>query len=510
MSTLMTSGMATSKPCNYQQTSDGGVCICNETYCDTLDVPEPDHGEYILVTSSKDGKRFDATKGYLNTSNSKDLSNRWLEIDDSRKYQKIIGFGGALTDAASIVLSTMKKSMREHFYESYLSPTIGAAYQIIRIPIGASDFSPYMWGYNEQPEHDILLTNITELHPFDRLRADQIKEIETLIPDFKAKLLFCVWSPPPWMKDIQKWTGRNRLLDKYYLTYALYHVKVLNLWQKEGFNIWTLSTGNEPQSASIVAGIPNLRWNLSEQRRWVTDYLRPLLNQNNLKDVNILGLDEVRGYLPSFWLAFEQNATDHHLVDIDMIGVHWYYEDFVDIHVLDLNIQRYQVPILYTEGCEGALVNPMDMTRGPVMGSWKRGQSYVERFIKNFAHGLSGNVDWNMVLDTQGGPSFFKNYADAAIIFNETTQIIYKQPTFYSIAHFSKFLQPDCIRISANLSLVSRLKVGAIAFSCANNTKVIIMQNRNNTPERITVIDKNKSQIQLVLDASSVNTLVYR
>lgn len=312
------------------------------------------------------------------------------------------------------------------------------------------------------------------------------------------------------MKNTPKWTGRNHLLDKYYFTYALYYVKVLNLWQKEGVDIWTLSTGNEPLSASFVTGIPNLGWNLSDQRRWVTDYLRPMLNQNGLKNVSILGMDDIRSIFPSFWYAFQQNATDHHLVDIDMVGVHWYYEDLALIHLLDLNIQRYQVPILYTEGCVGAIINPDDMIHGPVMGSWKRGQYYVERLMKNFAHGISGFIDWNMMLDAQGGPNFFENYADAPIILNETIQIIYKQPIFYGIAHFSKFLQPDCIRISANLSLVSRIKVKAIAFSCANHTKVIIMQNRNIVPERITVIDKNKSQIKIVLDASSVNTLVYR
>ena len=114
------------------------------------------------------------------------------------------------------------------------------------------------------------------------------------------------------------------------------------------------------------------------------------------------------------------------------------------------------------------------------------------------------------MLDTQGGPSVFENFVDAAIIFDVTNQTLYKQPIFYGIAHFSKFLQSDCTRISSNLSLISRLRVEAVAFSCANYTKVIIMHNRSTSPERITVIDKNRSEIGLTLDASSINTLVYR
>lgn len=511
MGVLMISGIGTSKPCIYQSTNVGGICICNETYCDTLDVPQPNCGEYILVTSSKNGKRFETIMANIDSvSNSSDGSNRWLEIDENREYQNIVGFGGAITDAVSYILTTMKPSIRQHLYQSYLSPVMGAAYQILRIPIGATDFSPYMWGYNEQPEHDILLTNITELHPLDQRRAEQIKEMENLVTDFTAKFMFCVWSPPPWMKSSKRWTGHSYLLEKYYFTYALYHAKVLNLWRNEGIQTWSLSTGNEPISASLGTAIPNLGWTLSDQRVWVTDYLRPILKQNHFNNVSILGMDDLRTTLPSFWHAFQQNATDHHLAGIDMVGVHWYFEDLADVHLIDMNMQRYNIPIIYTEGCEGALLNPKDMKRGPVLGSWKRAQTYIDRFIKNFNHGLAGNIDWNLVLNTEGGPTVFENFVDAAILFEVTNQTLYKQPIYYGIAHFSHFLQSNCKRINANLSLFSRLKVEAVAFSCANYTKVIIMHNRRNLAERITVIDKNRSQIKLILDASSVNTLVYR
>lgn len=166
----------------------------------------------------------------------------------------------------------------------------------------------------------------------------------------------------------------------------------MNLWQNEGIDTWSISAGNEPRSASIASGIPNLGWNLPDQRRWITDYLRPILNQSGFKNVSILGMDDIRATLPSFWYAFHRNASDHHLADIDMIGIHWYYEDLADIHLIDVNLQRYEIPIMYTEGCEGAQLNPMDMKRGPILGSWRRGQAYIERFIRNFNHGLAGNI----------------------------------------------------------------------------------------------------------------------
>lgn len=47
-----------------------------------------------------------------------------------------------------------------YFYSSYFSVT-GLEYNIIRVPIGGSDFSTHPYAYNELPVNDTKLTNFS-------------------------------------------------------------------------------------------------------------------------------------------------------------------------------------------------------------------------------------------------------------------------------------------------------------------------------------------------------------
>jgi len=54
-----------------------------------------------------------------------------------------------------------------------------------------------------------------------------------------------------------------------------------------------------------------------------------------------------------------------------------------------------------------------------------------------------GWTDWNLALNTEGGPNWAKLAADSAIIVNKTSGEFYKQPMFYALAHVAKFILPD-------------------------------------------------------------------
>lgn len=105
------------KPCLRREYPNGIVCVCNISYCDTTDVPNPTKfGEYIIVTSSKSGQRFNATRGFfvphkappkvLRVERSIENDTEWndeeksvnsitMTLDREKQFQKIVGFGGA-------------------------------------------------------------------------------------------------------------------------------------------------------------------------------------------------------------------------------------------------------------------------------------------------------------------------------------------------------------------------------------------------------------------------------
>lgn len=88
--------LQTQKPCRLRQFQRGSVCVCDDNYCDSLDVPEPKNLEYVLVTSSSHGDRFSYSKGKLNPPKSckkqKNGANTILEIDPMKVYQTIRGY----------------------------------------------------------------------------------------------------------------------------------------------------------------------------------------------------------------------------------------------------------------------------------------------------------------------------------------------------------------------------------------------------------------------------------
>lgn len=75
-----------------------------------------------------------------------------------------------------------------------------------------------------------------------------------------------------------------------------------------------------------------------------------------------------------------------------------------------------------------------------ILGSWKRGERYAQSIIETMSHSVSSWIDWNMALDLTGGPSWCGTRVDSPIIVNSTADEFYKQPMFYVLGHFSKFV----------------------------------------------------------------------
>lgn len=52
-----------------------------------------------------------------------------------------------------------------------------------------------------------------------------------------------------------------------------------------------------------------------------------------------------------------------------------------------------------------------------------------------------------MALNLNGGPVYTGFSVDSTVIVNATADEFYKQPIFYALGHFSKFLTPGSVRL---------------------------------------------------------------
>lgn len=112
-------------------------------------------------------------------------------------------------------------------------------------------------------------------------------------------------------------------------------------------------------------------------------------------------------------------------------------------------------------------------------------------------------------MDHTGGPSYFDNAIDAYIILSKDGKEMYKQPTFYVMAHFSKFIWPGSVRVDAKISECGSSKLKFIAFLRPDKKIVLIVYNSARKSRSLTVKDKSKGKINLNLKPKSINTLIY-
>jgi glucosylceramidase len=145
------------------------------------------------------------------------------------------------------------------------------------------------------------------------------------------------------------------------------------------------------------------------------------------------------------------------------IAVHWYLDSAIPAKTLDVTHAKYPNKWIFgTEACAGA---------GPfaihvLLGGYNRAENYAKDIIEDMNHWVTGWTDWNMALDPKGGPNWSNNFVEGPVIVNSTADEFYKQPIFYIMGHFSKFVLEGSQRIDLQVqdSIVNKKKVSYVAF----------------------------------------------
>ena len=156
------------------------VCVCNMTYCDDLPtIDKQDKAVVLMYESNRNGLRFKESKlkfgGKMNSleSDATLALAQTISINRDKKFQSIIGFGGAFTDAAGINIASLPLNMQENVMKDYFAPN-GLEYSMGRIPIGGCDFSTHPYSYDDHPG-DINLTQfkLTKEDYLYKVRQDE-------------------------------------------------------------------------------------------------------------------------------------------------------------------------------------------------------------------------------------------------------------------------------------------------------------------------------------------------
>ncbi len=112
---------------------------------------------------------------------------------------------------------------------------------------------------------------------------------------------------------------------------------------------------------------------------------------------------------------------------------------------------------------------------------------YARDIIGGLNSWLTGWVDWNLVLDTQGGPNLASNWCCAPVIAKPETDEVYFMPMYYALAHFSKYFRPGAQRIGFK-NPMENLMVTAVENPDGSLAVAVLNQGKStlclNTPEK--------------------------
>ncbi|CAG2114061.1 unnamed protein product, partial [Medioppia subpectinata] len=425
------------------------VCVCNQKQCDDLDpLQKTPKGVVTVFETSKSGLRFDKKElKFGDNLGFKANKSQTITVDKSKGvYQKIIGFGGAFTDAAGLNIKSLPEDLQKRVISDYYGKS-GIEYNLGRIPIGGSDFSTHAYSYDDNYTTDYDFKHFTLAKEDFDYKLSYLKAAKAVNPD--VKYFGSPWAPPAWLKTNGKLNNGGYLKGqpggKEYKAFAHYIVKFLDNYKAQGVPMWGITVENEPKAGND----PNYKFNClgftpELQRDFLKLDLGPILEASGygLNTTELMIFDDQRSQIYNWakTILTDKEAAKY----VSGVAFHW-YENTVD-NIVNLDKAHGVDPskfILNTEACE----EWRGRDKHIYLGHWDTFERYANDIIVDLNHWTAGWVDWNLALDEEGGPNWVKNFVDAPIIVNATNKEYYKQPFFYALGHYSKFLTPGSQRV---------------------------------------------------------------
>ncbi len=190
-----------------------------------------------------------------------------IMVDPDKRFQEIVGIGGALTDASAETFYQMPEEAQDEILTAYFDREEGIGYSLCRTHINSCDFSSESYAYTEV-EGDTALEHFSIEHDRE-YRIPFIKEALSA-SDEGFKIFASPWSPPAWMKTNGNMLQGGKLKAQYRDAWARYYIRFMEAYEQEGIPIWGLTVQNEPMA---VQTWESCIYTAAEERDFVKNHL---------------------------------------------------------------------------------------------------------------------------------------------------------------------------------------------------------------------------------------------
>lgn len=437
----------------------------------------------LFVNGRKDFTVQTIAPDAAETQREKDLINLYPQM----AYQTIDGFGGAFTDAAGYVFSLMSPELQEAFLRDYFSGD-GLRYTIGRTSIDSCDFSLETYSSCDQDGD-------TELSAFDMTRAQQY-----VLPLYQRaaetagrpmRMMLTPWSPPAWMKTNRNRVGGGKLKPEYHDVWAEYICRYILKCRQDGMDVRMLSSQNEPKATQTW---DSCLFTGEEEGHFIQHHLHPALVRHGLEDLELLIWDHNKER--AFDRACETLSNPEIEKMVSGVAVHWYSGDHFE--ALDMITRRFpDKKIVFSEACVEYSILPGE-------NQLRNAQMYGHEILGDLNHGLTSFLDWNLLLDEEGGPNHVRNFCDSPMMYNTHTGVLTRNLSYDYIGHFSRFIEPGAVRIG-----LSRFSSAVEAAAVRNPDGTLCVVVMNAAPEPVSFFLRLGDRVwPIVQEAESISTCV--
>ncbi len=408
-----------------------------------------------------------------------------IAVDAGVRYQSMVGFGAAVTDASAWLIQTkMTPPARDALIrELFGREDGGLGFSFTRVTIGASDFSLDHYSLADTPD--------PELRSFSSARMEHyvfptVRQALAVNPDLKV--MASPWSAPGWMKT----TGsmiQGQLKPEYYGTYADYLTRYVRSAADHGVPTDYLSIQNEPDFEPD--SYPGMRWGPQGRAEFIGRNLGPAFRSAGI-ETRILDWDHN-------WDHPEQplGVLADPIANAHVAGVAWHCyggDVAAQSQVRDVHPDK---DVFFTE-CSG--------------GNWT--SDFADSFswtmrtliIGSTDHWARGVLMWNLALDENHGPHAGGcSDCRGVVTVDSRTGTVERNQEYYAFGHASRFVRPGARRISS----LEPEGLQGVAFVNPDGERVLIVLNDAVTPVSFNVREGDR-QAPAVLPSRTAATYVWR
>ncbi len=463
----------------------GSISSVDDTPNPNTTVEEQPTGNVATLYTTTADRSASLSKSFSAITTGTNMAPTTIQIDPSKTYQSMDGFGFALTYSTCYNLLQMDAASRTQFLKQTYSEAEGYGVSYARISIGCNDFSSTEYSLCDEKGIDHFGLHNDETQYVIPI----IKEVLAINPH--VKIIAAPWTCPKWMKvkDLStmaaydSWTD-GHLNPNYRADYAQYFVKFVQAMKQQGIDIYAVSPQNEPLNHGNCASL-YMPWD--EEAAFVKE-LASAFKKNSLTtkiyvfdhNYNYDNLADQEDYPIKVYNALGSNFEGSELV----VGAAYHDYGGSNIELTDIHNQATDKELIFSESS---------------IGTWNNGRDLTKRLVADMRNITLGTVNqwckavlvWNLMLDEKMGPNLdggCQTCYGAVDIYDNYKTLKYNSH-YYAITHMASVVRPGAVRIGTSMRSYAGSDVVYTAFLNPDGTKAIVLLNTGDYDFNVTVSD---------------------